>query len=316
VSLLVDTSRLGPDERADALHQMLTGATAAHDLRLLGPPERVHARLEHWSLSSDVAVLQQVSSGISHTRTERHARHDGPERVVFVLHDGGPGRYLHEGRMRTLDRGGLYVTDLNSRYSYTRPGDGTARIVQIERSALGMTVEQVQSAAGRLIASPLYGLLRAHIAELCASAPRLSRTGESATVATATAALAGSLLRTTTEVTSAVELHRYLVQRVLAFMTINFAYAELSADIIAREHHVSKRHLFKVWSTQPESLAETLVRIRLEKAKGLLTSGPSLPVGAVAHYCGFTDASHFSRRFRQAYGVSPVHYRRGARECD
>jgi hypothetical protein len=43
-------------------------------------------------------VLKQVSSGISHTRTDRHARQDGPERVVFILHDGGPGTYPHDGR--------------------------------------------------------------------------------------------------------------------------------------------------------------------------------------------------------------------------
>jgi AraC-like DNA-binding protein len=314
VTLLVDTSELGPQDRAAALHEMLTGASAAHDLRLLGPPEQIHARLEHWQLSSDVSVLKQVSSGISHTRTDRHARQDGPERVVFVLHEGGPGTYVHDGRARTLDRGGLYVTDLNSRYSYARPGDGTARIVQVERSALAMSMEQVQAAAGRLVASPLYDLLRAHIAELCMTAPRISRTGESSAVATATASLAGSLLRTASDVTGPVAqdaLHQYLVQRVVAFMRMNLSHPELSADIIAREHGVSRRYLFKVWADQPNSLAETLMSIRLARAKELLSTATTSTVNDIAHHCGFADSSHFSRRFRDAYGMSPSQYRRG-----
>ncbi|MBR7838425.1 hypothetical protein KDL01_34470, partial [Actinospica durhamensis] len=172
--VLLDTSLLPAGERAEALQSVLTGATAPHELRLLDPPERVHARLEHWQLSPDIALLHQHSSGVSHSRTAKHAHKDGPERVVFVLHDGGPGGYVHEERAYPLLRGALYVTDLNSCYSYTRPGEGSARIVQVERSALGLSMEQVQCAAVHLQASPLYRLLRSHIADLCAAAPALS----------------------------------------------------------------------------------------------------------------------------------------------
>jgi AraC-like DNA-binding protein len=33
--------------------------------------------------------------------------------------------------------------------------------------------------------------------------------------------------------------------------------------------------------------------------------------GDVAWSCGFPNASHFSRRFRAKYGVTPVNYRKG-----
>ena len=58
--LLIDTNQLDPGERSEALQAVLTSATAPHDLRLLGPPDQVHARLEHWQLSPDVTCSAPV----------------------------------------------------------------------------------------------------------------------------------------------------------------------------------------------------------------------------------------------------------------
>lgn len=231
--------------------------------------------------------------------------------MVFVLHDGGPGSYIHDGQVRPLERGALYVTDLNSCYSYTRPGEGTARIVQIERSALGLTMEQVQRAGGRLQASPLYGLLCSHIAGLCAAAPDLAA-ADRERLASITAHLAATLLNTTVSVEKPGQrdaVNAYLVDRSIRYMRANYSRPELSADDIARALDVSVRHLFQQWSTQAQSLAETLLGIRLAAARFLLETRPNMPVNAVAHGCGFADASHFSRRFRAAYGVSPTQHR-------
>lgn len=311
MSVLLDTSRLPAADRAEALQAVLTRATAPHDLHLLDPPENVHARLEHWQLNADVALLHQRSSGVSHTRSDRHARKDGPERVVFVLHDGGPGSYTHEERAYPLRRGALYVTDLNSRYSYTRPGEGSARIIQVERAALGLSMEQVQSASVRLQTSPLYNLLCSHIANLCISAPALTPV-DRANLAPITTRLAAALLGTTTRQDESVTQQtacEYLVDRTVLYMRSNFARHELTAEEIARAHGVSVRYLFHRWSEQPQTLTETLLDIRLTAARALLTHQPHLPINVVAHRCGFLDASHFTRRFRSAYGRSPTRYR-------
>jgi AraC-like DNA-binding protein len=317
VSVLLDTSQLPADDRAEALQSALTGATAPHDLRLLGPSDKVHARLEYWQLNPDVALLHQKSSGVSHTRSTRHARREGPERVVFVLHDGGPGSYVHEGQAYPLRRGALYVTDLNSRYSYTRPGEGTARIIQVERSALDLTMEQVQHAAGQLQASPFYNLLRSHIAGLCAAAPDLAA-DDRASLAPITTHLAATLLRTAVPAEDSLQreaAHGYLIDRAVMYMRLNFSRPGLSAEDIARELGVSVRHLFQQWSTQPRSLAETLLDIRLSAGCSMLAARPQMPVSAIAYHCGFADASHFSRRFRLAYGVSPTQHRHELRDA-
>lgn len=49
--------------------------------------------------------------------------------------------------------------------------------------------------------------------------------------------------------------------------------------------------------------------LRLQKGRELISKSDR-PITAVALECGFTDGAHFSRWFRQAYGVSPSAFRR------
>jgi AraC-like DNA-binding protein len=311
MALLVDTTLLEPEVRRDTLSSMLTGATAAHDLTFLGPSDSVRARLECWTFGANVLLLQQSSSGIRHSRTEKHARFTGPERVVFVLHDGPPGSYVHDEKAFRLDRGALYVTDLNSCYSYTRPGDGTARIIQIERSALGMSVEQIQLAASRLPSSPLYALLRSHIVELGRKAETISDGNEAAAVGEATAMLAASFLKTALASPETTTVADFLLDRIRAYVNEHSARPDLSPAMVAAEHHISTRYLFKIWASQPLSLMETIFSARLAEARRLLITHPTMPIIEVAYRCGFENVSHFSRRFHQTFGTPPSGARTG-----
>ncbi|WP_338478454.1 AraC family transcriptional regulator [Pseudomonas trivialis] len=51
-----------------------------------------------------------------------------------------------------------------------------------------------------------------------------------------------------------------------------------------------------------------LLARRLARARSLLRGG-ALPLGEVALMCGFSSASHFNQRFRQAMGATPGDYR-------
>jgi AraC-like DNA-binding protein len=312
LSLLVDTSQLAVGHRAEAVQSLLVNATAPHKIEFLGPRAEVHARIEYWQLGPGVVVLQHESSGIAHTRSHRHMRSEGPDKVVFVVHDGGPGSYDYDGRSWQLNRGALYATHLDSCYSYARPGNGVARIVQVERSLLDLPVEAVQTAAGRLVSSPLYALLRGHIGALCRGGAEISSTAEAASVGEATASLARGLLVTTAQSPDRAgreALNDYLVDRISLFIEANLWNPDLTADLIATAHNISVRYLHKLWSTQPVSLAETIMGLRLGAAQRQLAHDPSAGIALVAHQCGFVDASHFSRRFRAAFGVSPRDWR-------
>jgi AraC-like DNA-binding protein len=104
---------------------------------------------------------------------------------------------------------------------------------------------------------------------------------------------------------------RALLQRVHAFVEARLGDPGLSPATIAAAHHVSLRYLYKLFETEPTGVAAWIRERRLERCRRDLLD-PALaerPVSAVAARWGLTNAAHFSRAFRAAYGLSPLAYR-------
>jgi AraC-like DNA-binding protein len=314
MGLIVDTAEVDPRLRAELLRERLTVASSDHEVRFLAHSSRVWARLEHWQFGPEMAIMRQTSSGICHVRTGRHARHDAPERVAFVVHDGGAGMYVHAGVNHELRRGGIYVTDMSAPFRYERPGAGTAHILQIERSGAQVTAEQVQQASRRLEASSVAVLFRQHMLGLIETAEPMCVSKIAAPVAATTLQLAQCLLLDAAGLATAASndaMQATLRERVRLYVQLNFARPELDVELIAHEHHISTRYLYKVWSSQPDTLTETIIATRLDAARRMLATQPRRSVAAVAHRCGFRNVSHFARRYRAAFSQTPTQTQAG-----
>jgi AraC-like DNA-binding protein len=314
MGVIVDTAQVDPRLRAGLLRDRLSLASSDHEVRFLAHGGRVQARLEHWELSREVAIMRQTSSGICHVRTERHALHDAPERVAFVVHHGGAGLYEHAGVDHELRRGGIYVTDMSAPFSYQRPGVGTAQILQIERSAAHVSAEQVRGASRRLDSSALAVLFRHHVLGLIEAADGVCVSKVGVHVAATTVQLAQCLVLDAAGIADSRcrdAMQATLIERIRLYVQVNHARPELDAELVAHVHHISTRYLFKVWSSQQQTFAETIIAIRLEAARRMLAIQPRLSVAAVAHRCGFRNVSHFGRRYRAAYGQTPTETRSG-----
>ena len=79
----------------------------------------------------------------------------------------------------------------------------------------------------------------------------------------------------------------------------------------ARRIGLSTRQLDRLFSGKlGASYADHYRRIRLERARDLLRQS-AVPITEIALGCGFSSASHFSRAYREAFGVTPAAERRG-----
>lgn len=102
-----------------------------------------------------------------------------------------------------------------------------------------------------------------------------------------------------------------LLRQVHGFIERRLADPALTPGTVAAAHHISVRYLYKLFETEPTGVAGWIRERRLERCRRDLLD-PALadrPVSAVAARWGLTNAAHFSRAFRAAYGLSPLAYR-------
>ena len=87
---------------------------------------------------------------------------------------------------------------------------------------------------------------------------------------------------------------------------------DLTAETLAEIAGVSLRTLQRIFRERFDTSPMTwLMEARLLEAARLIRAGDD-PVTKIAYRVGFKDPSHFTRRFKARFGVSPNEYRRGA----
>jgi AraC-like DNA-binding protein len=98
---------------------------------------------------------------------------------------------------------------------------------------------------------------------------------------------------------------------VRAFIEARLPAPDLSPATVAAAHHISVRYLHRLFDDETHSVAGWIRQRRLERCRANLLD-PSLAgrsVAGIAARWGFTNAAHFSRLFRDAYGLPPGEYR-------
>ncbi|MGW2251739.1 helix-turn-helix transcriptional regulator [Kitasatospora sp. NPDC001660] len=114
------------------------------------------------------------------------------------------------------------------------------------------------------------------------------------------------LLQTEREDLSTVA-HGELIARIQDYIENHLTDPDLSPYSIARANHISVRYLHKIFQHEGITVGQWLRQRRLESCRHDLRRTPNrrIAVSAVANRWGFVSASHFSRIFREEYGMSP-----------
>ena len=99
--------------------------------------------------------------------------------------------------------------------------------------------------------------------------------------------------------------------RIAQYVREHLADPDLSAARIAAAHGISVRHLYVVLSRSGISLGDWIRTRRLAECRRELAgpNGRLRTIAAIGRSWGFVDATHFSKVFKQAYGISPRAWR-------
>ncbi|CAL9335707.1 hypothetical protein GCM10010423_04360 [Streptomyces levis] len=98
-----------------------------------------------------------------------------------------------------------------------------------------------------------------------------------------------------------------LLSRIRAYIDRRLTEPDLSPGSIARAHHISVRYLHKLFQNDGTTVGRWVRQRRLDSCRRELsrTRSRGITVAAVANRWGFPSPAHFSRTFREAYGMTP-----------
>jgi len=313
---LLDTATLAPEHRVDAFRAAFDQASVPCRIEHLGPDSRVHSRMHLWHFGA-ANLFTTDASGFRLVRTPRHVRRESPPVVALAVQASGVARFRQFDAESVVPPRQLMVNDLTEPYDFSWGDSGGSRAFQIPYDRLALPRDVVRRAAPRLRRSPLHDLVRDHLVQLAADADRLAADAGAAALGTATTELVRALLVSAADEEQLTRQVREetLLTRVLAWSREHLRDPDLGPERVAAVHNVSVRQLYKACAEAGVSLEQWLITERLELARTELGTplGRRRPIAATAHACGFQDPSHFARRFRAAYGLSPREWQQHSR---
>lgn len=103
-----------------------------------------------------------------------------------------------------------------------------------------------------------------------------------------------------------------LLQRLYATVERSIGREDLTIAEVARAEGISERYLQKLFEGTGESFSHYVRERRLQRAWHDLANPAELavPISEVAYRYGFADSAHFSRLFRERFGLAPRELRR------
>jgi len=310
--MLLDTTLLEPEEGSELLRQ---GLDAVRGPALIEIAADACGRLHQWSDHPDLSLRRFTLD----TRQFHFVRRPPPRLSesnpeIFSLSANVGGFLLTDSRgNRTAENRLLRVLDHTAEYGIDYVGRSDTAVLEVQYDRLGLRPDVARTAFADLQASPLHDLFYRHLRDLSVVADQLDETALVNSLA-GTVSLARSLLLSVSQRDSDRRgaLAQSLVARIEDYVGRHLSEADLTPARIAVAHHISVRHLYVLLADRAETPAEWIMLQRLVAARRDLASG-DLAISAVAQRWGFADHSHFTRRFKFAYGVTPSEYQRSLR---
>ncbi len=274
-------------------------------------PEPFHGRIDHVAVD-DVELSTVRAAGQDVRRTPRLIARSHEEYVLTSIQLAGTGLITQDGRIAPLSPGAMAFYDSTRPYSLHFGGPFTQLVVQVPRRLLpSAAVEKATAVAldprgsGRVVADFFVGLAR-----LEATDPAGARTLVPHAVGLLTSALGLAVGENAAE-PAAAALAR---QRVRVYLNSRLTDPGLTLEQVAAACHLSRRSLVRLFTDEPEGVAGTLRRLRVDRARALLRADPRRPIAGIALACGFAGEAQLHRAFRAVTGATPGAYRASGAE--
>ena len=240
------------------------------------------------------------------TRDARLA--DGPGAGHYKIAVGLRGRSVvsQHGRRVSLAPGEVTVYDTSEPYSVSGDVPFGLLVVRIPQDVLDVGRDRVAAVAATAMTGDRLSTARSDLMALAAGSPEAPALDE-------VMAAVDHLIRQAPPVRLAGPRDAdVILAAAKELIAARLDDPGLSPGFVAAALGVSRRYLYALFAAEVGPVAHYVRTVRLERARDLLarSAADEISVGDVAVECGFSDAAHFSRLFRRAYGSPPRLFRR------
>ena len=261
-----------------------------------------------------LAIAHVASNAHSITRSRAQASISDDEELFLIGCVSGSARMVQQREEFLVKAGDLALIDSGLPSEFTLAGPCSFMSLGIPRRMLASrvgarTVGSPVRIAGQGIGYVLMSLLISTYDQAAQLGEADARAAEESLLVLLQRALCPQV--DPSYMTDRSDTELYSVQQLILTM---LAEPDLSPDLIARRYRTSTRRLHRLFESAGLSLGAWVRRARLERCRRDLAN-PRLAdhrVTSIAFKWGFNEASHFSRAFRDEFGLPPREFRRQA----
>lgn len=276
------------------------------------------------------ASLRSIQIGEMHLSLVDAAPHTAVRSVSTIARSGAESIVLNfllsgwceatqDGRSTHIPAGSATFFNASRPYnlSFGEPFRVAALTMPQSMLANGVACPDRATAQDLAQRSELYPLVTAYIGQLIASPPSLDPSTAMRVSQNLADLISAMIAETVQQSPIPLSEHRTVaVTQIRAFVDRNLSNPDLSPNVVSEALRMSPRHINRLLAAEGTSLGRLIWRMRLDRI-AIELRDPALAsrsISEIAYSRGFNDMTHFSKIFRQAFGVSPRDYRLGVRD--
>ena len=318
MAITYSTDDVHPRDRVDYWREVVMKNHPRHQFQShVGPA--FHGTLEAGALGAlTVVTLESDPSGWK--RSQRDVAQCYSDDIVLCLQLSGRTLAQQDGREAIIEHGSFNLFDSTRACAGTHRTRSKSLVISIPRRSLEARVGNVADLSARAMraSNPLAGLAAGFLAMLPQRLDALERPSGTLVAEQALDLIALAFSTVTNQGGVTLSSPRAIaLLRVKSAVERRLSDPELRPAAVATEAGISVRYANDLLSQEGSSVERYVLHRRLERCRQALedTAQAHRMIGEIAFSWGFSDLSHFSRRFRAAYGMAPGDYRRSAQQA-
>ena len=275
----------------------------------MAEPRNFHGEIEQVRLG-DFAYSKVCSTAHAVARDKQRISRSNDSHFLLSLQVRGAGSLGQDGRSAILRPGDFAIYDVTRPYNLLFDDEFEQVVMQIPREQLTarlFNIDQLtavcvcgQTGAGRL-ASTLIAQTASQLGHLDGDSLKQAQNCVLDLMANALASTQGQR----SEILS--ESRELTIRRILHNIEERLGDPALTCEAVAQANGISERYLRKLFQGREHSVSEWIWLRRIEQARNDLQNPryAHRSITSIAYDWGFKDTAHFSRMFKQHFGVTP-----------